>query len=200
LRNRGKMKNKDKIVLPGTFIGTEEEYLPGKGTYVDEFGIHSSVLGFLHIDKKRHATVIPFNEPPDLKVGSVVFGKIEEILDAVAFVSLEEEESISRSFDVSKKTRKRTFTLNGVIPVSEISKNYVKRIRDVLRVGDIVKGIIIKITPFRIEMSLKGKDFGVIKAFCTRCRTPLKRKGRMLECPKCKNKERRKLSFQYRFI
>jgi len=197
-REEGK---KEKIVTPGILIGTEEEYLPGKGTYVDEEGIHSSVLGFLHIDQKRHVTVIPTSSPPELKVGSIVYGRIEELFESIAFVTLELRETLTGDPEIITKMAKipkvRTFTLNGIIPISEIKIGYTKQIRDEIKIGDIIKGVVSKITPFRIEISLKGNDFGVIKAFCTKCRSPLKLRNKLLECTKCGYEEGRKLSLSY---
>ena len=55
-------------MIPGEFIGTEEEFLPGKGTYVGGDGkIIGTVIGELHIDSKHRATVIPKEKLPEIK-------------------------------------------------------------------------------------------------------------------------------------
>ena len=178
-----------KIKVPGEIIGTEEEYLAGRGTYSHNGVIRTAVMGELHVDQKRRATIVPFERLPDIKIGNVVYGKIEEIFESVAFVSVEV---------VQKNKKERTIILPGVIPVSEIKTEYVRSIRDELRIGDIIVGTISKITPFRIEVSLKARGMGVVKAFCTVCRNELQRRGRDLVCPNCGHRETRKLSSQYK--
>lgn len=173
-------------MLPGELIGTEEEYLPGKNTYVDKEGIHSTVVGDLHVDERRRATVIPKEHVPEVKVGSVVYGRVDEIFESVAFVALE--------FVETSDKKMRYTTMSGVLPVSEIKREYVRSIRDELRVGDIVKGVVVNITPFRVEISIRQNGMGVVKGFCTVCRHELTQKGNSLECPNCGHKETRKLS------
>ena len=49
-----------------------------------------------------------------------------------------------------------------------------------------------------IQLTTKDKDLGVVYALCSRCRTPLIRRGDKLICPRCGNVETRKLSPYYR--
>lgn len=176
-------------MLPGEFVGTEEEYLEGKGTYSEDGKIFTLVVGDLHIDSKRHATIIPKEKLPEIKIGSVVYGKIDEVFESKAFVTLE--------FSEISKRKTRTVKTPGLIMVSEIDVKYVRAIRDEIRVGDIIKGKVVDITPFNVIISLKLREHGVIKAFCSKCRHELKLKGNMLECDNCGNKENRKLGFPY---
>jgi len=176
-------------MLPGEFIGTEEEYLPGKGTYVEEGKIHAALAGELHIDSKHRATILPREKVPDVKVGSVVYGKIEEVFESKAFVTIEFSELSHR--------KKRTVNMQGIIQVSEIKMQYVRSIRDEIRIGDIIKGKVVGMTPFNVLVSFKGRGLGVIKAFCTNCRHDMELKGTILECGNCGNKEKRILGFPY---
>lgn len=177
------------MVYPGEFIGTEEEYIPGKGTYTDKEGkLYAAVMGELHIDSKRRATVVPYEHVPEVRVGSVVLGKVAEIFESVAFVDVE----------VTERNRKdRTVVMSGVIPVSEIKMEYVRSIRNELRIGDIVKATVTRITPFRLELSLKGRSMGVVKGFCTVCRHEMDMAGRNLKCKNCGHVETRRIAFPY---
>ena len=175
-------------MLPGETIGTEEEYLEGKGTYTEDGKILAHVAGELHIDSKHRATIIPREKLPDIKIGSLVYGRIEDVFESKALVSLE-------FYEISRK--ERVIAAPGIIMVSEIMSQYVNSIRDELRVGDIVKGKVVEITPFSVSISLNGRELGVIKAFCSRCRNELTLNGSMLECGKCGSKERRKLGHPY---
>jgi exosome complex component CSL4 len=178
------------LVYPGEFIGTEEEYLQGKGTYITQDGkMYAAVMGELHIDSKRRATVAPYERIPEVRVGSVVLGKVSEIFESVAFVDVEASEH--------NKKKERTITLSGVVPVSEIKMEYVRSIRDELRIGDMIKATVTRITPFRLELSLKGRDMGVVKGFCIMCRHELDLAGRNLKCPNCGHVEPRRLAFPY---
>jgi len=176
-------------MLPGEFIGTEEEFLPGKGTYVEDGKILAAVTGELHVDSKHRATVIPKEKLPEMRIGSVVYGKVEEVFESKAFVTLE--------FSEMSKRKERRVIMQGIIQVSEIKPAYVKYLRDELKVGDIIKGKVIEITPFNVIISFKQRGLGVIKAFCSRCRHELDLKGSILECDKCGNKENRTLGHPY---
>ncbi|MEM2974525.1 MAG: exosome complex RNA-binding protein Csl4 [Candidatus Micrarchaeia archaeon] len=175
-------------MLPGEFVGTEEEYVSGRGTYVDDGRIIATVAGDLHIDSKRRATIIPKEKIPEIKIGSIVYGRVDEVFESKAFVTVEFSEI---------STKERVVAMPGIIMVSEIKPQYVRSIRDELRVGDIVKGKVIEITPFNIVISFKSKGLGVIKAFCSKCRHRLTLKGNMLECGNCGSRERRTLGFPY---
>jgi len=41
---------------------------------------------------------------------------------------------------------------------------------------------------------MKDREFGVVKAFCTQCRSGMRRKGNDVECESCGSVERRKLA------
>ena len=38
------------FVVPGDYLGVIEEFLPGRGTYIDDGNIHSSTTGHLLLD------------------------------------------------------------------------------------------------------------------------------------------------------
>lgn len=49
-----------------------------------------------------------------------------------------------------------------------------------------------------IDLQTSGRDLGVIKAMCTRCRHFMEVDGRdEVRCPNCENREKRKLSVNY---
>jgi len=166
----------NKLLLPGEEIGTEEEYLPGENTYIKDGKIKSSCFGELHVDSKRRATVIPYREVARLKVGDIVYGRVDEILENLAFLSIENEKGLKAL---------------GVLFISEIKHAFVKSIRDEFKIGDILKARIKRITPFSVELTLKERGLGVIKAFCSNCRSSMVFRSRIFVCEKCGNKERR---------
>ena len=176
------------IEFPGKLVGTEEEYVSDSGTYEDNGEIKATVMGKLNITESRHVKVIPFEQVPELKIGNVVYGRIEEIFEAVAFIDIE----ISGT-----DGKHRTLKVSGVIPVSEVKKEYVQSIREELKIGDIVRAQINKLTKFRVELTLKPMGMGVVKGFCKADRGELELKGETLVCSTCGRREQRRLGRPY---
>jgi len=179
----------EKIAVPGEELGTEEEFIPGAGTKVDESGVIRAIIaGKISIDYNRHINIISDTALKKLKVGDIVYGRIEEMFESVAFLTIE------RPLDLKLKRIERS---SAIIPVSEIKDGFVKSIRDEIRVGDIVKGIVKEITPLRIIVSLRPAGMGVVKAYCSYDRSPLELRGRSLICKKCGQKEVRHIADSY---
>ncbi len=182
---------KNKIVLPGDFIGTSEEFTPGENVYEIGGKIYSSVLGKLKIDKeKRVINVEPFKRPPKLKVGDIIIGYVVDVKENVAIVHIEAIEGIvDRGFA-------GVITL-AAIPISQISEEYVKDIKEKIRVGDVVRARVFNIYG-GIYLTIKNPDLGVISAYCKECGRELIKVGKdELMCPSCLIKEKRKLSTLY---
>lgn len=177
------------ITVPGDILGTEEEFIPGHGTYTDKEGnIRALNAGIVSIDDQRRISVFSEREPKKLKVGDVVYGRVEEMFESVAFLTIER----LQSQDSDKVHRD-----SAVIPVSEIKEGYVKSIRDEIHVGDIVIGAVKEITPLRVVVTLKPKGMGVVMAYCSYDRKPMVLKGRSLVCSECGQKESRHLADNY---
>jgi len=186
---RPKSREKGKAVSPGEILGTEEEFLAGRGTWTDKDGnIRSAIAGELIIDENRKITIAAANMPPDIHEGSVIYGRIDEMFESVAFVNVEA---------VAPGPIRRVMTLSGVIPVSEIKDAFVQSIRDEMHVGDIVRAVVAKLTPFRLELTVKYQGMGVVKAFCSYDRKEMELKGGALVCPVCGQREIRHLGEPY---
>jgi len=181
-----------KIVLPGDQLSTSEELLPGEGTYEEEGIIRSSRMGEYIVDQKsRRATVKPMTSIPVLlKKGDIVLAEVNSVRSSMVIAEVKH---------VKGKTRPISGDTNGTLHISEISSGYVKDPTDVFSLGDIFLAKVIQVSP-SVQLTTNGKDLGVIKAFCQRCRTPLEQKGDGLECPQCNHKEKRKLASNYRTI
>jgi exosome complex component CSL4 len=179
----------ERIAIPGEELGTEEEFIPGQGTKVDESGVIKAIAaGVVRVDENRQISIVSENALKKLKVGDIVYGLVEEMFESVAFLTLE------RPLDPEMKRIERD---SAIIPVSEIKEGFVKSIRDEIHVGDIVKGVVKEITPLRVIVSLKPAGMGVVKAYCSYDRNPLELRGRTLICPRCGQKEIRHISDSY---
>ncbi len=181
------------FVVPGTFLSTVEEFLPGEGAYEEGGKVYSSCAGLVLVDlRTRKISVIPKSFPPVLKRGDIVLGEVEDVTPQKAEVTIESlRGSEGRQLPPPKL---------GVIHVSRVSKGYVKDLERKFRVGDIVRAKVGEVGREMVQLSTTEDDLGVILAKCFNCNTPLKvenSKMGKLRCPICKRVEFRKLASDY---
>jgi exosome complex component CSL4 len=180
---------KRKIVMPGETLATAEELVAGEGTFEEDGYIKASRIGEYVADAKyKTAIVKPLtNVPTVLKVGDTVFAEIKNVKSQMAIADV---------VHVLNKDRSIAGNASATLHVSEISKEYVKDAMSEYKTGDIIRARIIQTTP-SLQLSTKGKTFGVIKALCRDCRSFLQKKGEILECKNCGSRERRKIAVDY---
>ncbi|QLC50835.1 exosome complex RNA-binding protein Csl4 [Methanolobus zinderi] len=177
------------FVMPGDLIGTTEEFTAGEGTYVDVGDIHSISTGYVNIDRKsRTISVVPKTKtPPELCEGDIVIGGITNLRDSVVLVDI----------GGIKGKGEREFQMDGLaaIHVSNVRDSYVKNLSQEFSMSDIVKAKVINTQNMRLTTS--EKSLGVMKAYCSRCRSELQMDGKRLKCPSCGRTEKRKVSSDY---
>ena len=83
--------------------------------------------------------------------------------------------------------------------LSDEEKDYLEKLGDAFRIGDIVQAKVVKITGDNVDLSTVDKDCGVLKAMCTRCRDYMHttQKRDEVQCNSCNKKEKRKVSINY---
>ena len=179
----------NRVVLPGEQISTSEELMPGDGTFEEEGMIIASRYGEYVVDNKnRKAIVKPLTSTPiELKEGDIVLSNVNSVRSNMV---------IAEVIHVKGKKRPISGDTNGTLRVAEISKSYVKDPATEYAPGDIIRAKVIQVKP-NIQLTTKGKDLGVIKALCSKCRHTLKKNGNILECENCKNKEKRNTADDY---
>jgi len=179
----------NKIVLPGEQVSTSEELSPGDGTFEEDGIIRASRVGTYVVDEKhRRAIIKPLTSiPVELKRGDIVLAEVGSVRSNMV---------IAEVIHVIGKSRAISGDTNGTLRVSEISTGYVKDPSTEYAPGDIIRAKITQIRP-SLQLATKDRDLGVIKAMCTKCRHPLIRKGNILECGNCGNKEKRKTADDY---
>lgn len=177
------------IVLPGDKLSTSEEFSTGEGTFEERGVIRASRLGVYKIDKKnKKASVEPLTSiPVELKKGDTVLAEVNSVRSSMV---------IAEVIHVIGKDREVSGDVNGTLRVSEISHSYTKEPSDEYAPGDILRAKVIQVKP-SVQLATKDKNLGVIKAVCRKCRHPLVRKGKILECENCGNKEKRTIAFDY---
>lgn len=179
----------NKIVLPGDLIGTSEEFTPKEGTFVDKGNIYAATTGIVKVNsKERSISVIPVtNVPPHLQVGDIVIGQITDVKDSVALVEIA---------SIKDKGEREIINVDqAAIHVSNVKDAYVKELSAEFEPFDIVKAKVIDMR--NIRLSTVNKELGVMKAYCSSCRTVMKKENGRLKCPKCNRVETRKLSSDY---
>jgi exosome complex component CSL4 len=176
------------FVLPGDVVGSTEEFVPGDCTYAKGGVIFASAAGLVKVDPKtRAACVIPkTNAPVKLCQGDIVVGEVIDLKDSLVIVSL--------AFKKGHEDRPLSDE-EATIHISNVRNSYVKDLRHLFSLRDILKAKIIDERQMRL--STGDEDLGVIKAYCNRCLTGLVRKDGKLVCPSCANTETRKISSAY---
>ncbi|HEU12655.1 MAG: exosome complex RNA-binding protein Csl4 [Thermoplasmata archaeon] len=179
----------DRIAVPGEFLGTIEEYVPGHNVIEIDGKIFSSVMGKVEINEKHMMiNVKPIQELPILKVGEIVYGVVQELYNEFALVTVVSIEGFEREIVGGRQ--------DGIIHISKISEKYVDEIGKMFRIGDIVRAKVIKAKP-SLQLTTAEPHLGVVKALCMKCRSPLKRENNILYCERCGRKETRKIAVDY---
>lgn len=180
------MENKN--ISIGDYLGTIEEFVPGDGTYAEGGKIYASNIGKVILDRENHIAKVDGKFPPWLKNGQVVFGEVLDLRKNSVIVIVRKLQGFKGNVDI--KTN---------LFISNISDEYIEKPQNAFAIGDIVKGMVIKVNAGLVDISTKG-NLGVVKAFCRRCRSPLIKSSKfpaLLLCPCCGNKEKRKTAFDY---
>lgn len=176
------------FVLPGDIVGSAEEFVPGDCTYVRGGVIYASTAGLVKINpQNRSASVMPkTNAPPRLCQGDIVVGEVVDLKDSLVIVAL----AFKKGYEGRPISDEE-----ATIHISNVKNSYVKDLRQMFSMRDILKAKIID--ERQLRLSTGDEDLGVIKAYCNRCMTGLVRKDGRLVCPSCANTETRKLSSCY---
>ncbi len=176
------------IVIPGQKIGVIEMYLSGPGTYEKDGIIYAAITGRLQVDQReKKVYIVPKEHKPSLpKEGDVVVGKIVMVRKQMAIANITNKHGFYPTTD-----------FEGMIHISQVSKSYLDSLSDAFKTGDVVRAVVIndEVIPFHINTA--APNFGVILAVCSECGEVLKLEGRRLQCPVCRNIERRKVANDY---
>jgi len=173
---------------PGEKLGVIEEFMPGPGTFIEEGDIRSRTVGYAIKDTRNKLVSIytKRNYPIFPRKGSIVLGEVASIQNKTASV---------RILSVDNKPVPGSFT--GIIHVSTVSSNYIRTMREAFKPGDLIKAKVVSNRNRAIHLSTLGRTLGVIQASCSRCGNILVRRGRILHCLVCSNREERKITVNY---
>ena len=171
-------------VVPGEEVGVIEEVYPGNLTYTSNGIIRALRLGRPVYGKEdRKISVTPTRNNILPVSGDVVIGRIEAV----------QSNSISMAIDYinGKKSQKR---LSGVILVPREQAQRGRQKRTHCKRGDIVRASVTSTVNALIQMTIQGREYGVIHASCSICGERIIMVSSKLNCPSCGNLEERTLA------
>ena len=185
-------KKEEKLVFPGQFLVTAEEFSPGQNAFEDKEGkVAASAVGQpefksgeREVDvKKKGRNALPL-EKGDIVYGGVAMAKRDFVIIDI--------------FKAERNGVPKVFSgASAVLVIRNVSRDYVEKLSDFLRIGDIVKAEVVLVSKYSNEISTEDSQFGVVKAFCSECRQPLHLFQGKLKCLNCGSLEQRKISRDY---
>ena len=180
---------KHKFVMPGDQLSTSEELLPGDGTFEEDGIIRAARIGTYVVDEKhRTAEVKPASSTPVLlKKGDIVIAKVTAAKPTMI---------IAEVLHVTGKNRSISGDADATIHVKEIAQGFIKDASTEYKSEDYVRAKVIQVKP-SVQLQTKDRNFGAIKALCSKCRHTLVKKSHGLECENCGNKEHRRIAEDY---
>jgi len=177
------------FVVPGEKIAVIEEFYPSIGTFEENGDIRSEIAGFVVVDSiSRTISVLRRGNRPKIpRKGVMVVGQVVTAESKFANVNI---------FKVGKDFVENPFS--GLLHITRIGRGYVKRLEDVVKPGDIVKGRVVSNRNGVCQIATIGEPLGVIQADCSNCGTALTLVGRgRLVCGNCGRTETRKTAEDY---
>lgn len=183
------MLKKKNIVYPGDFIAVSEEYSQGKNVFERDGKIYSSKVGEIVLDEEKRVASVKSREPEVMSVGTEVIAQVRLLKPQSVYMII---------LDATKNGKPvKVHNQDGLLFIRDVSEEYVKELEDCFNLGDLVKARIVKIDKEEATLTTKDPELGVVKAFCTKCRAPLKLEGKFLKCYNCNSVEKRKTSKLY---
>jgi exosome complex component CSL4 len=172
------------VALPGDFLASPEEFLPGMNAYEQGDAVRATHPGRVEKDlSKREVAVRPAVVAKTLKVGDVVIGQVEAAMTSTAGVKISYLNGVE-----SHASFPGTIFTRGERGGRGERRTYVK-LADVVRarVGSTLNGM--------NQLSIDEPHLGVIAALCSVCGTPLPRgDGGRARCEQCGSVEERKFA------
>lgn len=173
------------FAVPGQTLGVEEELMGDEQTFVENGEVVACVPGQKMVAGGQ-AKVVPRKSVRMLKKDDVVYGYVSDLYDTVALIVINAEEG----------TRRTALGQSyAYLRISEINKGFfAKSFREFVKIGDIVKARVIEIANLGTYLTFSETQLGVVKAFCSLCRSPMTARDGYVVCDECGNRETRKLA------
>ncbi|MFQ5832927.1 MAG: exosome complex RNA-binding protein Csl4 [Candidatus Thorarchaeota archaeon] len=179
------------VVMPGDQLCVIEELSPGFGTYEKDGVVFAATSGGVAIDlKARSIRVLAADGTMKLALpvkGDILMGEVTNAYEQRAEVAI-----------VKRNGTDIYNPLQGEIHISNVTRRFVRSMADVIRQGDIVRGIALNSHEVPVEISLVGPELGVLRAKCVKCGNDLTLTSyNNLFCLRCENRETREVANDY---
>jgi len=171
------------VALPGDFLASPEEFLPGQNAYEQGDSVRASLPGRVERDlSKREVAVRPVVVARTLKVGDVVVGQVEAAMTSTAGVKIRYLNGVETlaSFPGTISTRSERAGRGE-------RRTYVK-------LGDVVRAKVVSTLNGMNMLSIDEPHLGVVAAMCSVCGAVLVRGDGRAKCEQCGNVEERKFA------
>ena len=133
-------------VLPGDKVAISEELKAGKGTYEKDGEIIASMGKFRVNREEMAAEVEPLSSVPlILHVGDTVIGEVKQVTEAMVLLKI---------IHIAGKHRQVAGERDAAIHISNVSDEFVENLKNKYRIGDILRGRIIRVEP-AVQMSTR---------------------------------------------
>ncbi len=178
-----------KLVVPGDYLGTAEEFVPGPGTYEDGGRIFAALFGMSRVDPHERAIAVDaLHAVPRVKDGDLVYARVDEIKTAMAICTVLASTGSRRGIPGAPE---------GTVHVSKAKDGYTESLSDEFAPGDILLARVLQSHP-SIKLTTAPAPLGVVAARCQVCHGPLIHgSARELVCPRCGHREHRKMAESY---
>ncbi len=174
-------------VFPGDFVAHEEEFAAGESTFADAGNVYALRDGKKNADASAHlVSVLARKNTRKAKPGDIAFGRVRDLYQAMAGIEVEAQTWPGEIPSIGEKV--------VFCRISEIQRGFLEDFREALRVGDFVRVRFDEFKRLAAYVTMKDPDLGVIRAWCSKCRTEMKLSRDGGECPYCGNREPRKVA------
>jgi exosome complex component CSL4 len=174
-------KEKIKLVLPGDFIATEEEFAPGTNTHEKDGEIKASIIGIADFDQQTKEAKVKGKTILPLKEGDIIIGRVVKVNEKMASINI-----------LSSEQARAIIISTGQIPVRNASQSYTEDMRKCFGLGDYVKAKVVMASRLAIDLATNEKGLGVVEAYCKNCRNRMEFNKDKMICLKCGSVEERK--------
>ncbi len=174
-------KNKELIVIPGEEISNEEQYSGGRNTFAKFGKVKSITLGKAIFDDGQKKVSVEGKLVQTITINDIVYGKVVKVKDSMVLIEL-----------TSAENNKKITSKEANLPVRNVSTEYISKLDNFFKIGDLVKAKVVGATPLGIDLATNETGLGVIKAYCKECRTELSHSNGKLLCFNCGSQEERK--------
>ena len=176
------------LVVPGELLGTAEEFVPGLGTYEDHGKIFAALLGRPRVDAQERAIrVDALNAVPKVHDEDLVYARVDEVKSAMAICTVLAAADSRRAVPGAPE---------GTVHISKAKDGYTESLQDEFQPGDLLIARVLQSQP-TIKLTTAPPELGVLAARCQVCHGLLGNGPKELQCPRCGNREHRKIAKGY---